>query len=102
MKHSFAIQSKKGTKTSNLMATICSGRIIQVTQGGACIFYKEILGVCIVKSLSFSECIICEVSIQNSKGYVGVVYRFPSQDNFEFGNFLSNFENVLNNTTYCI
>ena len=33
-----------------------------------------------VKSLSFSECIICEVSIQNYKGYVGVVYRSPNQD----------------------
>ena len=42
-------------------------------RGGVCIFYKETLGVCIVKSLSFNECIICEVSIQNSKGYVGVV-----------------------------
>ena len=31
-----------------------------------CIFYKETLGVRIVKSLSFDQCIICEVSIQNS------------------------------------
>ena len=47
-------------------------------RGGVCIFYKETLGVCIVKSLTFSEYIICEVSIQNSKDYVGVVYRSPS------------------------
>ena len=32
-------------------------------RGGACNFYKETLN-----SLSFIECIICEVSIQNSKG----------------------------------
>ena len=32
-------------------------------RGGVCIFYKETLGVRIVKSLSFNECIICEVSI---------------------------------------
>ena len=63
------------------------------------IFYKETLGVRIVKSLSFNECIICEVSIQNSKGYVGVVYRSPSQDSFEFENFLSNIEKVLSDTT---
>ena len=44
-------------------------------RGGVCIFYKEILGVHIVKSLSFHECIICEVSIQNSKCYFGVVCR---------------------------
>ena len=70
-------------------------------QGGVCICYKEILGVRIVKSLSFGVCIICEVSIQNSKGYVGVLYRSLSQDSFEFENFLSNFEKVLNGTTSC-
>ena len=47
-----------------------------------CIFYKETLGVCIVKSLSFNECIICEVSIQNSKGYVGVVISVPKPKYF--------------------
>ena len=63
-------------------------------QGGVCIFYKETLGVFIVKSLD-------EVSIQNSKGYVGVVYRSPSQNSFEFENFLSNFDKVLSDTTSC-
>ena len=67
---------------------------------GVCIFHKETLGVRIVKSLNFTECIICEVSIQNSKGYVGVVYRSPSQDSFEFENFLSNFEKGLIDTYY--
>ena len=70
-------------------------------RGGVYIFYKETLGVCIVKSLSFNECIICEVSIQNSKGYVGVVYRSPRQNIFEFENFLSKFEKVLSDTTFC-
>ena len=54
---------------------------------GVFVFYKGTLGVSIVKSLKFSECIICKVSIQNSKGYVGVVYRSPSQDSFEFETF---------------
>ena len=27
--------------------------------------------------LNFSECNICDVSTQNTKGYIGVVYRFP-------------------------
>ena len=43
----------------------------------------------------------CEVSIQNCKGYVGVVYRSPSQDSFQFENFLSNFGKVLSDTTTC-
>ena len=69
--------------------------------GGVCIFYKETLGAHIVKSLSFNECIIWEVSILNSKGYVGVVNRSPSQDSFEFEYFLPNFEKVLSDTTSC-
>ena len=70
-------------------------------RGGVCILYKETLGVRIVKSLSFNKCIICEVSIQNSKGYVSVVYRSLSQNIFKFENFLSKFENVLSDTTFC-
>ena len=66
---------------------------------GLCIFYKETLGVRTAKSLGFNECIICEVSIQNSKGDVGVIYRSPSQDSFQFETFLSNFKKVLSGTT---
>ena len=51
-------------------------------RGGVCIFYKETVAVRIVKSLSFNECIICEVSIQNSKGYVGVVISVPKPKYF--------------------
>ena len=47
-------------------------------RGGVCIFYIETLGVRIVKSLSFRMHYL-RVSIQNSKGYVGVIYRSPSQ-----------------------
>ena len=43
----------------------------------------------------------CEVSIQNSKGYVGVAYRSSSQNIFEFEIFLSKFEKVLSDTTFC-
>ena len=63
-------------------------------RGSVCIFYKGTLGVRIVKSRIFSEYIICEVSIHNSKGYVGVVYRSPSRDSsgFEpFGQILRKF-----------
>ena len=91
-KHYLTLQSKKGTKTSNWMATICSGWIIQVNQS---------LVVYIVKSLSFNECIICKVCIQNSKGYVDIVYKSPIQDSFEFENILSNFAKVLSDTTSC-
>ena len=47
---------------------------------------------------NLNECIICEVSIQNCKGYIGVIYRSPSQSTAEFEEFLSNFEDILNTT----
>ena len=45
----------------------------------------ETLGVHVVNLSSLTECIICEVSIQNNKGYDGDVY--PSQDATEFQKF---------------
>ena len=63
-------------------------------------FKSTFVNISVVKSLSFNESIICEVSIQNSKGYVGVVCRSPSQNIFESENFLSKFEKVLSDTTF--
>ena len=99
LKRTLTLQSKKGTNTSSLMATNCLGQIIQVIQNEVVLSFTKKL--CIVKSLSFNECTICKVSIQNSKGYVGVVYRSPSQNIFEFEIFLSKFEKVLSDTTLC-
>ena len=48
---------------------------------------------------NFSECIIYEVSIQNCKGYIGVIYRSPRQNTTEFEEFLSDFEDILNTIT---
>ena len=68
-------------------------------RGGVCIFYKETLALRIVNSLNFNECIVCEVSIQNSKGYIVVIYRSASQNTIEFESFLSNCEKLLNYIT---
>ena len=54
-------------------------------RGGVCIFYIETLGVHVANLSNLTECIICEVSIQNNKGYDGDVY--PSQDATEFQKF---------------
>ena len=67
-------------------------------RGGVCIFYKKTLGVCVVNLSNLSDCIICEVSIQNNKGYICAVYRSPSQDAIEFQNLLPNFETILSDT----
>ena len=66
-------------------------------RGGVCIYYKESLAVCIVNITSLTECLVCEVTIQNKKGYVAVVYRSPSQSTSEFESFLSGLEDLLSN-----
>ena len=67
-------------------------------RGGVCIYCKESLSVQALNLTNFNECIICEVSVQNCKGYIGVIYRSPSQSTAEFEEFLSNFEDILNTT----
>ena len=67
-------------------------------RGGVSIYYKEYLDVRLVKLSNLSQCIVCEVFLQNCKGYIGVVYRSPSQDNIEFKNFLSDFDEFLSKT----
>ena len=44
---------------------------------------------------SLPECLTCEVTIQNKKGYVAAMYRSPNQSNMEFESFLSGFEDML-------
>ena len=64
-------------------------------RGGVCIYCKESLGVCEVKLPNLSQCVICEVSLQNCKGYIGVAYRSPNQDSTKFEKFLSDFDELL-------
>ena len=42
-------------------------------RGGACIYYRECLAVRAVNITSFTECLVCEVTIQNQNGYIAVV-----------------------------
>ena len=67
-------------------------------RGGVCIYYKELLSLRALNLTNLSECIICEVSLQNCKGYISVIYRPPSQNTAKFEEFLSNFEVILNTT----
>ena len=53
-------------------------------RGGICIYYKETLSVRALNLTNLNECIICQVSVQNCKGYIGVIYRSPSQSTAEF------------------
>ena len=47
-------------------------------------------------TLSIAQCIVCEVTLHNQKGYVVVTYQSPSQAITEFDEFLSNFDKLLN------
>ena len=68
-----------------------------IKRGGVCINYKKSLAVRTVNITSLTECLVCEVTIQNKKGYVAVVYRSPSQSTSEFESFLSGLEVFLSN-----
>ena len=69
-------------------------------RGVVCIYYKESLVVCLVDITSLPECLVCEVTIQNKKGYVAVMYRSPSQSSIEFESFLSGFEVMLSSILF--
>ena len=69
-------------------------------RGGVCIYYKESLVVRLVDITSLPECLVCEVTIQNKKGYVAVMYRSPSQSSIEFESFLSGFEDILSSVLF--
>ena len=47
-----------------------------------------------VKLSNLSLCAICEVFLQKCKGYIGLVYRSPSQDSTEFEHFISDFDEL--------
>ena len=66
---------------------------------GVCIYHRKSLGVGLLKVSNLSQCIVCEVFLHNCKGYIGVVYRSPSQDNIELESFLSEFDELLSKTT---
>ena len=54
------------------------------------------LAVCVVNVTYLTEYLVCEVTIQNKKGYAAVVYRCPSQSTSEFESFLIGLKDFLN------
>ena len=66
-----------------------------VKKGGVGIYYKKSIAVQIININFLSECLLCEVTVSNKKGYIAVLYRSPSQNNTVFNYYLSNFEKLL-------
>ena len=63
--------------------------------GGVCIYYQESLAVQLVKINYLNECLLYEVSFNNKKGYIAVLYRSPSQNRLELDTLISSFETIL-------
>ena len=68
----------------------------QSQKSGVCIYYKEPLAVQFININFLNECLLCEVTFDNKKGYITVLCWSPSQSSSEFDNFLLGFENMLN------
>ena len=68
-----------------------------IKRGEVCIYYKESLPVRVISLLHLKEALLLEMTYNNKKVIVSVIYRFPSQHNCEFDLFLSNFEKRLSN-----
>ena len=64
-------------------------------RGGVCIFYRESFAVQLIKINYLNECLFCEVSFNNKKSYIAVLYWSPSQNSLEFDNFILSFEKLL-------
>ena len=67
---------------------------------GVCIYYRESVAVQLVETNYLSECLLCEVSINNKKGYVAILYRSPTQNSLEFDNFILKFEMILSDINF--
>ena len=65
-------------------------------RGDVCIYYKESVLVSSINITALAKCLVYETNIQNQKGYVIVVYSSASQNNDEFDDLISEFENMVN------
>ena len=63
---------------------------------GVCLYYKENLTLKVIDNSFIAQCIVCEITFQNQKGYVVITYQSPSQSINEFYEFWFNFDKLLN------
>ena len=71
-----------------------------IKRGGVCIYYKESLPVRGISATYFKEALLLEMSYNNKKVMVSVIYCSPSQTNDAFDTFLSNLQLLLNDINY--
>ena len=73
-----------------------AGHSDNVKRGGVRLYYRENLTLQLVDTTYIEQCILCEINIQNTTGYVALIFRSPSQSSNEFEEFLVNFDKLLN------
>ena len=66
-----------------------------IKRGGVCIYYKESLPVRAINIPYLKEALLLEMSYNNKKVVVSVIYRSPSQNDCEFDSFLRSVERLL-------
>ena len=70
----------------------CADHPDNIKRGGVCMYYKENLSLRIISTSYFDQCLLCEVTCQNEKGYIAVIYYSPSQS---CSHFLFNLEKLI-------
>ena len=102
-KHDFICLSETylDSATANNMLEIEGYNLVRadhlntIKRGGVCMYYKVSLHVQVINLPYFHEALLLEMSHNNKKVIVSVIYRSPSQNSDEFDLFLSNFEKLV-------
>ena len=79
----------------------CADHPNNIIRGGICIYYKESLPVRVISLPYFKEALLLEMTDNNKKIIMSVIYPSPSQNNYKFDSFLSNFEQLLRDISKC-
>ena len=74
---------------------ICSDHPNDIKRGGVCIYYKESFPVRAINIPYLKEALLLEMTYNNKKVTVSVIYRSPSQNNSVFDSFLRSVERLL-------
>ena len=77
----------------------CTDRPDNVKRGVVCMYYKENLSRRIISTSYFNQFLLYEVTCQNQKGYIAVIYSSPSHSCNEFEDFLFNLEKIVSQIT---
>ena len=68
-------------------------------RGRVCIYHKESISVKVLKFSQLPECLVCEVSIQNKRGFLVALHRSSSQSQDCFQMFLKEYGKLLASIT---